>query len=441
MAYQILIITTEYLSRYMDDIFKAHSDDVIYRIVEYRHFSEVGALYQKYGQWADGVMTTGIVVETVLRREIKGTLRPILSLGTDNENFYKVPLKLLIENRGLDPERIIFDVFVCISPNASVLELIQSKSMNDMFPYFEKWLEHASVEDLYGIEERCMLKIRKLWEEDKIDMVICRYSSIVEELKRLEIPCVFATPSDEYAHQTVEHLLAKIKLERITAHLPAGIFVTPARPGEEEWNEYQELNIQKAIMDFAKERDLKFLIQKKREGLLIITEKTVISYLTENFQHSELSEYLKNSVDFDLTVSYGIGHTIEEALKNAGYAWKAAGGSGDAFLVDEEKRLTGPLDKERTVLTSDMINPRIQAVAKQASLSTMVIHRLNRLLCLLDKREITSRELADNFSITVREASRILKNLETAGFAAVMLQKSEHMRGRPAKIYHINWEI
>lgn len=441
MAYQILVITTDYLSRYMDDIFKVHSDDIIYRIVEYRHFSELGALYQEHEQWADGIMTTGIVVETVLRREVKGTLKPILSLGTDNENFYKIPLKLLIENRSLDPERIIFDVFVCISPNASVMELIQSKSMNDMFPYFEKWLEQASAEELYGIEERCVLQIKKLWDEDRIDMVICRYSSIVEELKRLKIPCVFAAASDEYAHQMVEHLLAKIKLDRITAHLPAGIFVTPARQGAAEWNEYQELNIQKAIMDFAKEHDLKLLIQKKREGLQIITEKTVISYLTENYQNSSLSGYLKNSVDVDLAVSYGIGHTIEEALKNTAYAWKAAGGSGDTFVVDEEKRLTGPLDKGRTVLTSDMINPQIQAVAKQASLSTMVIHRLNRLLCLLDKREITSRELADNFRITVREASRILKNLETAGFAVVMLQKSEHMRGRPAKIYHINWEI
>lgn len=441
MAYQILIITTEYLSRYMDDIFKMHLDNVIYRIVEYKHFSELRTLYQEHAHWADGIMTTGIVVETVLRKEVKGTLKPILSLGTDNENFYKIPLKLLIENRRLEPDRIIFDVFVCISPNASVMELIQRKSVNDMFPHFNKWLEQASVEELHKIEERCVSQIKKLWEEDKLDMVICRYSSIVERLKRLKIPCVFAAISDEYAHQMVEHLLAKIKLDKITAHLPAGILVTPTKPEEGGWNEYQELNIHKTLMDFAKEHDLNFLIQKKREGLLVITEKTVVSYLTKDFQSSELSEYLKDSVDFDLTVSYGIGHTIEEVLKNIVYAWRAADGSGDAFLVDEEKRLTGPLDKGKTVLTSDMVNPHLQAVAKQASLSTMVIHRLNRLLCLLDKREITSRELADNFHITVREASRILKNLETAGFAAAVLQKSEHMRGRPAKIYHINWEI
>lgn len=441
MAYQILVITTKYLARYMDDIFSVHSEDVVYRIVEYRHFLEIGALYLAHEDWADGVMTTGIVVETALRREVKGTLKPILSLGTDNENFYKIPLILLIENRGLDPERIIFDVFVGVSPNASVLELIQNKCVNDMFPYFEKWLAEASVEELYEIEEKTVRQIQKLWEEKKIDMVICRYSSIVEELKELKIPCVFATASDEYAHQCVEHLIAMIKLDKITARLPACILVTPIKRSEELWNEYQELNIQKALMDFAKVHDLKFLIQKSHDGLLVITEKTVVSYLTENFQNSIISGYLKDYADFDLIVSYGIGHTVKEALENAEFACKAARGTGETFLVNEGKRLTGPLEKGKTVLTTDMINPQMQAIAKCASLSTVMIQRLNRLLCLLDKREITSRELAEHFSITVREANRILKNLETADFASVILQKSEHLRGRPAKIYHINWEI
>lgn len=439
--YQILVLTSEYLAQYMDDILKEHSHDIIYRIVKYRHFSEIGALYQEHEQWADGVMTTGIVVETVIRREVKGRLKPILSLDTDNETFYKVPLMLLIENRQLDPDRIIFDVFVCTSPGASVRDLIENKSVNEMFPDFHKWLSTATAGELCQIEDRSVEQIRRLWEENKIDMVICRFSSIVRQLKDLGIPCAFASASDEYAHQMVEHLLEKIKLEKITAHLPAVIFTAPVSGDGGLWNEYQELNVQKGLMDFAREHDLKFLIQNKRQGLLVITEKTVISYVTESFQNSALSEYLKERAGFDLTVSYGIGHTIEEALENAAYAKKASGNTKDAYLVDEKKHLKGPLDKDRTVLTSDMIGPQIQEAAKRASLSTMVIHRLNRLLCLLDKREITSRELAENFHITVREASRILKHLETAGFATARLHKSEHMRGRPTKIYHIKWEI
>lgn len=441
MIYRILVITSEYLTQYMDDILKEYSRDITYRIVKYRHFSEICTLYRAHEQWADGVLTTGIAVEAVLRRETKGTLKPILSLNTDNETFYKIPLSLLIENRELDPDRIVFDVFLCTSPNASVMELIENNSVNDMFPDFHKWVDAASLEELCQIEDRCIRQIQELWENNKIDIVICRYSSIVERLKDLEIPCIFATATNEYARQIVERLLEKVKLEKITAHLPAVILAAPATEDENTWNEYQELNVQKALMDFARKHDLKFIVQNKRNGLLVLTEKTVVSYVTESFQNSVLSQYLKETVGSDLTVSYGIGHTIEEALENAEHARKASKDSKDAFLVDEEKRLKGPLDKGKTVLTIDMVNPELQAAAKQASLSTTVIHRLNRLLCLLDKREITSRELADHFCITVREANRILKHLETAGFASVELHKSDHLRGRPTKIYHIKWEI
>lgn len=441
MAYQILVLTSEYLAQYMEDILKEYSSDIICRIVKYRQFSEIASLYHEHECWADGVLTTGIVVETILKREVKGSLKPVLSLNTDNETLYKIPLMLLIQNRQLDPDRIIFDVFVCTSSSASVLELVENKSVNDMFPDFYKWLDAAPAKELRQIDERCVRQIRELWDEDKIDMVICRYSSIVERLKELGIPCIFAASSDEYARQIVDHLLEKVKLEKITAHLPAVIFAAPAAKNGDTWNEYQELHVRKAILDFAREHDLKFLLQHKGQGLLAITEKTVVSYITDSFSHSVLSEYLKDSVGFDLTVSYGIGHTVEEALEHVWEAKKASGNSVDAYLVDEERRLKGPLDKERTVLTSDMINPQMQAIAKHASLSTTMIHRLNRLLYLLDKREITSRELAEHFHITVREASRILKHLETAGFASVALHKSDHLRGRPTKIYRIKWKI
>lgn len=440
MVYRILVITSEYLTQYMDDMLKEYSRDITYRIVKYRHFSEICTLYRAHEQWADGVLTTGIAVEAVLRRETKGALKPILSLNTDNETFYKIPLSLLIENRELDPDRIIFDVFLCTSPNASVMELIENNSVNDMFPDFHKWVDSASLEELCQIEDKCIGQIQELWEDNKIDIVICRYSSIVERLKELEIPCIFATATDEYTHQIVDHLLEKVKLEKITAHLPAVIFAVPAAGDENIWNEYHKLNVQKALLDFAREHDLKFIVQDKLSGLLIITEKAVVSYVTDSFQNSVLSEYLKATVGFDLTVSYAIGHTIEEALEHAEQAQKASRDSKNSFLVDEEKRLKGPLDKGKTVLTIDMVNPQLLAAAKQASLSTTVIHRLNRLLCLLDKREITSRELADHFCITAREANRILKHLETAGLASVELHKSDHLRGRPRKIYHIKWE-
>ena len=183
MTYHILIITSRYLVRYMKDTLKKPPENVSFRFVEYEKFADLKAIYLENESWADGILTTGIVVQTVLERAIDKPLKPILSLDTDNESFYRIPLTLLIENRSLDPERIIFDIFVNVEPRASVLSLLDNKSIMDTFPDFSHWLSVATLEELYTVEDSTLKHIQKLWEQDQIDLVICRYSSLVTRLK------------------------------------------------------------------------------------------------------------------------------------------------------------------------------------------------------------------------------------------------------------------
>lgn len=438
MTYHILIITSRYLVRYMKDTLKKLPENVSFRFVEYEKFADLKAIYLENESWADGILTTGIVVQTVLERAIDKPLKPILSLDTDNESFYRIPLTLLIENRSLDPERIIFDVFVNVEPRASVLSLLDNKSIMDTFPDFSHWLSVATLEELYTVEDSTLKHIQKLWEQDQIDLVICRYSSLVPRLKDLHIPCVFASGTDEYVRDVLQHLLAKIKIEKITAHAPAVISISPKETKDRIWSERLEISLQKALMDFAHKNDLDFILQKRREKTLVLTEKAVLSYITADFKQNLLAIYLNDSIDFNLNISYGIGNTVEEAITNSQTALISSGISGDSFLVDEDQKLIGPLDADNRTIASTIITPRMQEIAKQSSLSTMTIHRLTRLLILLGRREITSTDLAENFHISLRGANRILQKLEDCGVATTSFQKSSHMRGRPTKIYTIN---
>ena len=412
MTYHILIITSRYLVRYMKDTLKKPPENVSFRFVEYEKFADLKAIYLENESWADGILTTGIVVQTVLERAIDKPLKPILSLDTDNESFYRIPLTLLIENRSLDPERIIFDVFVNVEPRASVLSLLDNKSIMDTFPDFSHWLSVATLEELYTVEDSTLKHIQKLWEQDQIDLVICRYSSLVPRLKDLHIPCVFASGTDEYVRDVLQHLLAKIKIEKITAHAPAVISISPKETKDCIWSERLEISLQKALMDFAHKNDLDFILQKRREKTLVLTEKAVLSYITADFKQNLLAIYLNDSIDFNLNISYGIGNTVEEAITNSQTALISSGISGDSFLVDEDQKLIGPLDADNRTIASTIITPRMQEIAKQSSLSTMTIHRLTRLLILLGRREITSTDLAENFHISLRGANRILQKLE-----------------------------
>ena len=441
MTYHILIITSAYLSQYMKDTLGTPPENVEFRFVEYQIFHDLKEIYLENENWADGVLTTGLVVQTVLERAIATPLKPMLSLDTDNESFYRIPLSLLIENRSLDPERIVFDVFINVDPGASVLSLIETKSIMSTFPDFSLWLSTASLDELYQIEDVTLNRLQALWEEGRIDLVICRYSSLVPRLKELHIPCVFATGTDEYMHDILQHLLAKIKIDKITSHAPAVISVIPRETKANVWTERLEISLQKAIMDFAQKNDLAFLLQKRLQETLIITERSVLSYITEDFRQNWLAVYLNENIDFNLSISYGIGNTIEEAITNAQAALRASGISGDSFLVDEDLNLIGPLCSDKRTISSKIETPRMQELAKKASLSTSTIHRISRLLMILGRKEITSADLAENFHISLRGANRILQKLEDSGLAKATLQKSSHLRGRPTKIYSIHLEI
>lgn len=439
MPYHVLIISSPYLAQYVDDMFKKYFKNTAYRIVEYHAFSELQGIYLANESWADAILTTGIVVQTVLERAIPDLSKPILSLGTDNESFYRVPLSLLIEHRSLDPERIVFDVFLNFTPIPTVVDLLDYKSLDYSFPSFQQWLATASLEELCAIEDKTFLSLQQLWENHEIDLVICRYSNLVPRLKELGIPCVFAAATDEYFRTTVQHLLAQIKIQKMSAHAPAVILFTPLDTPEHTWSEHQEISLQKVLLDYAQNNDLDFMIQKKNSQILILTEKAVISYVTHNFTSSQFSNYLDTHLDFSVNVAFGIGNTIEIALENARMAYEASGISKDSFLIDEDQQLIGPLSDSLSSFYTSMNASQVQELANRCGLSTLTIQRLNRLMLLTDRRDLTSVELAESFHITMRGANRILQKLEACGLAEASFKKSAHMRGRPTKIYQIDW--
>lgn len=439
MTYHILVLTSSYLTHYLEDVLKEHKSNTRFRIVEYDSFTQLKELYLANAKWADGVLTTGAVVKRVLELAVDPPLKPVVALGTDNESFYRIPLSLLVEDRSLDPERIIFDVFVRMMPSASVLSLLESKSMQEIFGEFYRWLADASLYDLYDIEDRTLQQIKVLWETGQIDLVICRYGSLVNQLKKLAIPCVFATCTDEYLLETLERLITDIKIKKITSHSPAAISIIPRNSSI--FHDQVEKKVEQALQQFAQENDLNFIIQKKRGLILILTEKSIISFLTDKFRTCLLSSYLEKYTGQSVTVCYGIGNTIDEAIKNSKTAIKNSGFSRHSYLVDEDQHLIGPLGIWQPVEKAKATTPKIQELADQAGLSVNTIQRLARFLQILDQKEITGMDLAENFHITPRGANRILGKLEAAGLATSSVDSSAHLKGRPAKIYHINWEL
>ena len=166
----------------------------------------------------------------------------------------------------------------------------------------------------------------------------------------------------------------------------------------------------------------------------------MISFLTDQLRGCRLSAYLSEVLGQPLTVCYAIGHTLSDAIKNVHTALRTSGFSTLGYFVDEEMNIVGPLGISEPSPVDEGITPSMRNVASQAGLSITTVQRLFRLTTLLDRKEITNDELAEAFRISSRGANRILKKLESCGLANISMDRNAHLKGRPAKIYHLNWE-
>lgn len=438
MTYHVLVLSSTYLSQYLEDLLKDYNKNIRFKVVEYESFDQLTEIYLKHEKWADGVLTTGAVIIRALELSLNRPLKPMVALGTDNESFYRIPLSLLIENRDLDPKRIVFDVFMEMMPSASVLNLIETKSIQEIFSSFAYWLQNASLEDLYSVEMRTLDKIKALWAENKIDLVICRYGTLIKHLKELSIPCVFATSTNEYVLEILQSLLSAIKVKKIVDHSPAVVAISPSDTAT--FNERMEDQIEEILQQYAKEKDLSIVIQKKKDLVYLFTERSVVAFLTDQLRGCRLSAYLSETLGQPITVCYAVGHTISDAIKNAHTALRTSGFSTHSYYVDEEMNVVGPLGISEPMPIDEGITPTMRDVASQAGLSVTTVQRLFRLTTLLDRKEITNDELAEAFRISSRGANRILKKLESCGLASISIDRNAHLKGRPAKIYHMNWD-
>ncbi|MET3291223.1 UNVERIFIED_CONTAM: putative ArsR family transcriptional regulator [Brevibacillus sp. OAP136] len=67
------------------------------------------------------------------------------------------------------------------------------------------------------------------------------------------------------------------------------------------------------------------------------------------------------------------------------------------------------------------------------------IQKILAVLAKMKSSELTGEELAYHLGLTLRQANRILNKLEETGAAKVSYKKQEKLKGRPKKVYHIDF--
>ena len=153
------------------------------------------------------------------------------------------------------------------------------------------------------------------------------------------------------------------------------------------------------------------------------------------------SVYLNKYIDFDISIGYGIGINLEMAVNNAYTAQRESLLSGKSFVFTENGNLIGPLSSKECMVIENQAIYDIGKIAKNSSLSAITIKKIIAIIKINNSNMITTQDLSLHLKSTVRNANRILKNLEKSGYAKITCTQTTNTKGRPTKVYELNFHI
>jgi hypothetical protein len=156
--------------------------------------------------------------------------------------------------------------------------------------------------------------------------------------------------------------------------------------------------------------------------------------------HHMLHDFFENDQEH-IKVGFGYGETIFEADQNSEIALHFAKKEGEescAYILTEEKELSGPFPQEYKQQRLVIDHPDFLKMAKQTTLSPANLSKIIQFGQSKNARHFTTVDLANYLKVTRRSTERILKKLADHGFVLVVGEEMTYQQGRPRAIYQLN---
>ncbi|MBN2981289.1 hypothetical protein [Cohnella algarum] len=410
-------------------------------LIPFQRLEEVPSLYEAQSRFLDAVVFGGELAYLALHASPDN--RPSLPtafLDITEGDFYKLLFSVMMKFREVAPARMSID---CLGRSNQYLGLNKVLQPEE-FPHCpDDAADRSSDEDMYRFH-------LDLWKAGKVDLCLTRYTNgdLVDKLRSQGIPVVEIYPQDETILRVFEKVIADTETDRLQANRVAIGYVSihhdsMPQPFSEELD-LQLTTLQQAILAFSKRMKLSLIVQKHPLHFEIITSyKDLKGEITNEFARCALLGELTAKLPWPVDVGWGIGDTVHKGRANAQTANQRAHRQGRncAFVITDDQQVIGPLGDEASLDLSLQPDPQIQRWSERFGISSLQIQKLLAVMTRVESNELSCQEIALYLGITERSANRILNELQEKGAATVSYKKQDKLRGRPKKVYKINFNL
>lgn len=437
MKPKIVVISSLFLAPFVRKATSRLNPDCELILTTYHNFKQIPAVYDTYVEQADGFLVSGRIAKKAIEIVPHKIKKPIVAFQIDTEGLYKSILDILVEKKDQDMHRIIMDFMLPVKGKSNAVDFLHTMSAQDLDPLINVW-PSQSPDQMADLELWMTNEIISLYQEGKIDVVICQFTNIIPSLEEHHIPYIYPFPSDRTLQFLLHELLVKIEMNQLLANRSTIIYTAP-RKSDSICEENQSL-LSNAIQEFIKDQLIDSIIQPYEDGFIVFTTVQILDSITDHYQICSLSEHLNNALPFECSVGYGIGSNLNDALLHATYALRESRFIGHSFIRNEQGDMIGPLSSEKRMIIENITNKNVIYIARKCNLSTTTIQKLISYQKLTGSNKVTTQELSTRFGVTIRNANRILQNLQKGGCAHIAYTQTSHSKGRPVKVYELDFK-
>lgn len=273
-------------------------------------------------------------------------------------------------------------------------------------------------------------------------------TSVAHELERRQIPVMRVAPTHAAISTTIEILVAKLDQLFSNELKTIAILVKWHEPDRRPKNRYsfykQRLKFEQAIIDFCEQYEMSLTFENDFQAILY-TNQSILKKITKNYRVFSFTKDLEKLTGTKISVGIGMGNDAAQAEYNGYQALKFSESkqTSSTYLSHQNGKIMGPLQNEKMEplsFTTHLEDEHLQQIAKKTSLSAMTISKLLSLIQNQKQPYISSHQIAEAFDISLRTANRILHKLELHQFAVIVGEEQPPGRGRPRKLYEINFD-
>ncbi len=424
MKIKLGIITPETHMDYFRAIEEELRSVCQFRFLTISNFRETTDVYLKNLGLVDGFVISGRFLYESIDKKCLDEKKPAHILQ-DNENLlYRELFRLLITEPGLDISRIYVDYAYVI----------------DSFSEFQKYLTHEGKPvDRGDLLERVDTMLENhitLWEEKKTDLSITAFGHFVPELKKHGVRYILIRPTLENVKETIRETINEITILKLKSQraVVACLSAETAPPSEEQLHELKD-----HVGRFLRSVNLADTAQISEGFVRLFTTYGSFMKITADAQNCSLLEYLEEFVSDKVKIGWGSGQEYYQANENATRAYRQAKAftGSCSFFINENQKVIGPMRSMNVMQFSEQGDPEIIALAKSMGINNINLQKIMSYAEIMRTNKLSSEDVAQCLSITVRGANRILNKIEEKKYVQTVFEKRDNSKGRPKKYYEL----